>query len=105
MANNYNFSNVQIGNNNNMYNTYESKSDILQEKQWKELEKILDKRLKELKYVPENYMIEKEILKYSKQRDEKGLKKFIDSNKDAFITNVLSDLVSAGLSFMAKLIL
>lgn len=105
MANNYNFSNVQFGNNNNMYNTYESKSDILQEEQWKELEKFLDKRLKELKYVPGNYMIEKEILKYSKQRDEKGLRKFIDSNKDAFITNILSDLVSAGLSFMAKLLL
>ena len=105
MANSYNFSNVQIGNNNNMYNTYESKSDILQEEQWKKLEEVLDKRLKELKYVPKNYMIETEILKYSKQRDEKGLRKYIDSNKDAFITNVLSDLVSAGLSFMVKLIL
>lgn len=97
MTNNYNFSNVQIGNNNNMYNTYETHSEILQKKHWKELEHILDKRLNELEYESPNYVIAKKSLEYSKKRDEKGLQKFINSNKEAFLTNVLSDMASSGL--------
>lgn len=100
MTNNYNFSNVQIGNNNNMYNTYETKSEILQEKHWAELEIFLNERLKELKYGSENYMIAKECLEYSKKRDEKGLRRYINANKENFLTNVLSDVVSSGLLFV-----
>lgn len=99
MTNNYNFSNVQIGDNNNMYNIYETKSEILQKKHWEELESFLDKRLKELEYDSENYAIAKESLVYSKRRDEKGLRRFINSNKEAFLTNVLSDMASSGLLF------
>ena len=101
MGDKYNFKNIQIGNNNNMYNnTYESKSEILQEKHWEELESFLDKRLKELKYDSENYKIAKESLEYSKQRNEKGLREFIKSNKETFVTNVLSDAASSGLLFV-----
>lgn len=97
MKDNYNCNNVQIGNNNNMYNTYEAKCEILQEKQWTQLEEFLDKRMSELKNDGKNYMIAKKSLEYSKRRDEKGLRRFIFSNKDAFFTNVLSDMASSGL--------
>lgn len=96
----YNISNSQFGNGNKMYNTYESKSAMLQEKHWEELEEFLDRRLKELKHDSESYQIAKETLEYSKQRNEKGLKNFISSNKEAFFTNVLSDVASSGLLFV-----
>lgn len=99
MKNVYNCKNSQFGNNNVMYNICESKSKILQEEHWEELEDFLKKRLNELVRNQETYRIAEKSLEYSKQRNELGLKKFVNANKEAFFTNVLSDIVSSGLLF------
>ena len=95
----YNIKNSQFGNNNVMYNTSESKKIILQEEHWEELEDFLNRRLNELEQNQEIYKVAEKTLEYSKQRNEPGLKKFVNANKDAFFTNVLSDVVSSGLLF------
>lgn len=95
----YNIKNSQFGNNNVMYNTSELKKIILQEEHWEELEDFLNRRLNELEQNQEIYKVAEKTLEYSKQRNEPGLKKFVNANKEAFFTNVLSDVVSSGLLF------
>lgn len=100
MKNYYNIINSQFGNGNTMYNAYEPKTEVLQEKHWDELIIFLSKRLNELEHDSESYKIADSALEYSKQRNETGLKNFVNSNKEAFFTNVLSDIASSGLLYV-----
>lgn len=88
-------SNCQIGNNNTMY--VERGESVLRDKEWKELQLFIDKRLVELLPGENTYEIGKKAMTYVKNKDESGLRGFIIKNKDAFFTNLLSDLVSSGL--------
>ncbi len=92
-----NAGNIQIGETNTMTITYEEKKELLQEKDWEELEKFLSIRLTELTENRNLYMLTKKGLDYAEKRDEKGFKGFLVKNKDNFFCNVLSEIASSGL--------
>lgn len=98
MGDTYNFKNAQFGNGNIMINTKECAVNVLREEQWNELENFLKLRADETKTLQSIYAMTNEALEYAKKKDESGLKGFIKRNKESFFTNVLSDVVSSGLT-------
>ena len=73
---------------------------IITEPYWKELMTILTKRLEDGTLQEPYNLLTKEALNYVNKKDETGFKKFWTKNKDNFFTNVLSGLVSSGLSLL-----
>lgn len=89
--------NVQMGENNIMTVIHEGEKGVLQEKDWKELEKFLNARVDDLAENENAFVLAKRGLDYVEKRDEKGLKGFLARNKESFFCNVMSDIASSGL--------
>ncbi len=73
---------------------------IITERHWKELKTILTKKLDDGTLQEPYNLLTNEALNYVGKKDETGFKKFWTKNKDNFLTNVLSGLVSSGLSLL-----
>ena len=98
MGDNVSIASAQFGKNNTIIiNNNVEKQEIMGDHEWRELETFLDMRLPQIANRHDTYELAKDIMKCTKNKDEKGLKGFIQRNKDAFFTNILSDAVSSGL--------
>lgn len=94
---NINASNVQTGDINTMTITTERGKEILQEKDWKELEEFFNERLVELVKDEDLYVLTNKGLSYVKKKDEKGFKGFLARNRENFFSNILSNMASSGM--------
>lgn len=73
---------------------------IITEAHWKELKTILTKKLEDGTLQEPYNSLTNEALNYVDKKDEPGFKEFWTKNKDNFFTNILSGLVSSGLSLL-----
>jgi len=87
--------NAQFGDNNTM--RVMDNGAVLQNKNWEELQQLLNEKLEYFTPTENAYTVTKEAMKYTQKRDEAGLKGFIRRNKETFFTSVLSDIASSGL--------
>lgn len=90
MGNTINITNAQFGDGNVMINN-------MHEAEWEKIQEFLEARVDELQSMERLSNVAKEALEYVKKRDEKGLKGFIERNKESVITNIFSTVASSEL--------
>lgn len=89
--------NAQMGEANTMTVNCPGKVDLLQEGEWQEMKDFLDRRLAELPEKGDSARLVKESLRLVESKDEGGLREFFLRNRDSFINNVCSNVISSGL--------
>lgn len=89
--------NVQFGENNTMFVDNRAIPSFLGEKDWKELEMILNQKAVDKNLSNSQKLLIHKGLEYVNVKDESGFRKFLVNNKDSFLTSILSNLASTGL--------
>lgn len=77
----------------------------LRNEDWKELESFLDMRNVDTVENERHLQTSQELKKIVQKKDEKGLRGFIQRNKDNFFTNILSNTASTGLISVLKMLI
>lgn len=95
--------NLQVGNDNYMDIKGEGDfNNIIIDEEWKQLQFLLDKCLAEGTNNSFQFKILFNANEYVKRKDKRGLRDFINKNKDDFWTSVASSTVAAGLVEILK---
>ena len=90
--------NIKNNNQNEIYNTKSGESstvEVTKEKigYWEELEKMFTEIMEECKGYPDEYLFCEKALKYSRQKNTKGLSELIATHK-TIIKTILTDIIS-----------
>ena len=90
--------NIQFGDNNKMYIYKES--NLFTKENWEELDFLLSEKLKDRTLDKSQISLINTALGFIEERNEMGFRKFFIKNKDSLITNILSNMMSSGLSLL-----
>ena len=97
ISGNMTVTNGQMGDVNTMTAKCHDNMNLLQEEDWREIKDFLSKRLTELPKSGDSIQLVKEGLNYVERKDESGFRGFYLRNRESFINNVCSNIVSSGL--------
>ena len=89
--------NGQMGDTNTMVIGCSEERNVLQEQDWRDMQKLLSSHLSEVSWNEDANELIKESMSYVEKKDEAGLKGFLKRNKEGFVNNVLSNIASSGL--------
>ena len=97
MTSKFNFDNCTLNNSQVGDKNFMSISNPVINKDWEELEKFFESKLQMLEKDTIYYFLAKEAEDYTKKRDKKGLKDFIQKYASEFASGIFCNIASTGI--------